>query len=153
MTIVLFTDGGARGNPGPAGIGVAVYQSELATTELSAVWAHTLDHEDVKPIETISTFIGNTTNNQAEWKAIIAGLDWIKVNKPEESSIVMYLDSELVQRQMTGVYKVKNAELKPLFSHYKTLIADFEVVKPIHVARKYNAVADSLANEAMDRGN
>lgn len=130
--IIIHSDGGARGNPGPAGIGAI----------LNAV--------DGIVLAEISQYIGETTNNQAEYKALIVGLEKAKELKAEE--VECYLDSELVVKQLNREYKVKNAELAPLFLKVHNLSLAFKKIKFIHVRREYNKEADRLANEAMDRG-
>jgi len=130
--IIIHSDGGARGNPGPAGIGAI------------------LNAEDGIVLAEISKYIGETTNNQAEYKALIAGLEKAKELKAEE--VDCYLDSELVVKQLNHEYKVKNAELAPLFLKVYNLSLSFKKVIFIHVRREYNKEADNLANQAMDRG-
>ena len=130
--IIIHSDGGARGNPGPAGIG-AVLKSEAGLV-----------------LAEISKYLGETTNNQAEYQALIAGLEKAKELKAEE--LDCYLDSELVVKQLNREYKVKNAELAPLFLKVYNLSLSFKKIKFIHVRREFNKEADKLANEAMDRG-
>ena len=129
--IIIHSDGGARGNPGPAGIGAI------------------LNAEDGIVLAEISKYIGETTNNQAEYKALIAGLEKAKELKAEE--VDCYLDSELVVKQLNHEYKVKSQDLAPLFLNIHNLSLSFKKIKFIHVRREYNKEADRLANEAMDR--
>jgi ribonuclease HI len=126
----LFTDGGARGNPGPAAIGVVLYD------------AH--DQE----LACLKKYIGETTNNQAEYQALVAGLE-LALSR-QISSIHCYLDSELVVKQIQGLYRVKEPSLKPLADEVKRLRSNFSAFAISHVARKYNARADALVNEALD---
>ncbi|MEI6835374.1 MAG: ribonuclease HI family protein [Candidatus Falkowbacteria bacterium] len=130
--IIIHSDGGARGNPGPAGIG-AVLNNEAGTV-----------------LAEISKYLGETTNNQAEYQALIAGLEKAKELKAQE--LDCYLDSELVVKQLNHEYKVKNAELAPLFLKVYNLSLSFKKIKFIHIRRELNKEADKLANEAMDRG-
>lgn len=130
--LIIHTDGGARGNPGPAGIGVIVYDDEKNV------------------IVEISKYIGETTNNQAEYRALLAGIEKAKELGAEE--INFYLDSELVVKQLNREYKVKNQELAPLFVKIWNASLDFKKVKFFHIPREKNKEADKLANEAMDRG-
>ncbi|HOD86864.1 MAG TPA: ribonuclease HI family protein [bacterium] len=132
MKIIIHSDGGARGNPGPAGIGV------LLTNEQGASVAE------------ISDFIGRATNNQAEYQALLAGLEKAKSLGAEE--VVCRLDSELVVKQLNHEYKVKNKDLAPLFLKVHNLITSFKKISFQHVPREMNKEADKLANEAMDRG-
>jgi ribonuclease HI len=130
--IIIHSDGGARGNPGPAGIGAI------------------LNLEDGTILAEISLYLGETTNNQAEYRALIAGLEKAKELKAEE--VDCYLDSELVVKQLNREYKVKNAELAPLFLQIHNLSLSFKKIKFIHIRRELNKEADRLANEAMDKG-
>jgi len=129
---IIFSDGGARGNPGPAGIGAVLYD------------------ENKKVIAEISEYLGETTNNQAEYKALIAALK--KANGLGIKEAACYLDSELVVKQLKREYKVKNKDLAPLFLEIHNLSLNFEKISYTHIPREQNSVADRLANEAMDRG-
>lgn len=130
--LIIFTDGGARGNPGPAGIGVAIYDKDKVL------------------LAEISEYLGITTNNQAEYKALITGLKKaIMLGAPE---IECYLDSELVVKQLNREYKVKNKDLAPLFLEIHNLSLNFKKISYTYVPRERNREADRLANEAMDRG-
>ena len=128
--IIIHSDGGARGNPGPAGIGVV------------------LNDEAGGVIAQISRYLGETTNNQAEYKALLAGLEKAKDLEAEEVSC--YLDSELVVKQLNHEYKVKSADLAPLFLKVHNLSLAFKKITFTHVRREFNKVADRLANDAMD---
>ncbi len=129
--IITFSDGGARGNPGPAGIGAVLYDAEN------------------NKIAEISKYLGETTNNQAEYRALIAALK--KAIELGAEEVVSYLDSELVVKQLNREYKVRNAELAPLFLEIHNISLSFKKVTFIHVMREKNKEADHLANEAMDR--
>ena len=130
MKIKLFTDGGARGNPGPAGIGAVIKDGE-------------------KTILEANEYIGETTNNQAEYKALILGLEKAKELKAEE--VECFLDSELVTKQMNREYKVKNKELAPLFVKAWNLSLGFKKIIFNHIYREKNKEADKLVNEAIDK--
>ncbi len=127
---IIHSDGGARGNPGPAAIGAVI--ADL----------------DGKPIELISRTIGETTNNQAEYQAIIAGLEAALSHGAEE--VDCFLDSELVVKQLKREYKVKNQELAPLFLKVHNLVVQFKKVSFTHVRREQNTAADKLVNQALD---
>lgn len=129
---IIYTDGGARGNPGPAGIGAVIY------------------NEQKEVVAEVSKYLGVATNNQAEYQAIIAGLEKALELKGEE--LDCYLDSELVVKQLNHEYKVKNRELAPLFLKIHNLSLNFKKISYTHVRRELNKVADALANKAMDRG-
>ncbi len=126
----LFTDGGARGNPGPAGIG-----ARLLTPA-----------GDVA--EELGAAIGRATNNVAEYRALLAGLEMALDLGVERLDV--FLDSELVVRQVNGQYKVKDAGLKPLHAQACLLLSRFHDVQVGHVRREQNAEADRLVNEAID---
>ncbi len=129
--LIIYTDGGARGNPGPAGIGAVLYD------------------EQKNRVAEVSKYIGETTNNQAEYKAVIAGMEKAKQLGAEE--VEMYLDSELVVKQLNQRYKVKNKGLAPLFVKIWNLSIGFKKVSYQHIRREMNKEADRLANIAMDQ--
>jgi ribonuclease HI len=145
MTIVIYSDGGARGNPGNAGIGVAMYEVADSFNEINASFSSS----GLELFHTISKSVGETTNNQAEWQGILTGLQYL-IDQGKTEETVCFLDSELVVKQINGVYKVKHPDLKP---HSKTIAGlkkQFKSIKFVHVLREKNKVADALANEAMD---
>src|SRR4051812_1858602 len=130
-TLTLEFDGGSRGNPGPAGIGVVVRAA------------------DNTPLVTLGRFIGRATNNVAEYTALITALQEALKLKPK--SITVRGDSELVIKQMRGEYKVKHPDLKPLYEEAKHLYHQFDHATITHNLRHKNELADRLANLAMDR--
>ena len=126
--IILNTDGGARGNPGPAAIGIVVQDSKRNILEI------------------YKRKIGKATNNEAEYKALIKGLE-LALNYTN-GLVVCYLDSELVQKQATKKYKVKAENIKPLFKRLKWTEGQFKKVEYKHVKRinKHQKKADKLVN-------
>ena len=130
--LIIYTDGGARGNPGPSGIGVVVY------------------NEQKELVREYSDFLGIATNNQAEYKAVILALK--KAQELGGEELHFYLDSELVVKQLRGEYKVKNKDLASLFLEIHNLTINFQKISYTHVRRELNKEADRLANEAMDKG-
>ncbi|NCB20610.1 MAG: ribonuclease HI family protein [Clostridia bacterium] len=132
MTIIIYSDGGARGNPGPAGIGAV------------------LTNEQGNILAEISKYIGVATNNQAEYQALIAALK--KAVELKAKNVYCYLDSELIVKQVKREYRVKNKELAILFLEVRNLLCQFKSYTITHVLRENNKDADRLANEAMDRG-
>jgi probable phosphoglycerate mutase len=128
--IVAYIDGGARGNPGPAGFGVRVEAADGAL------------------IEEFSEAIGVATNNVAEYRALIAALEWAKRHGADQLHVRS--DSLLLVQQMLGNYKVKNAGLQPLHAKARVLAHQIGRVTFEHVGRSLNAHADRLANAAMD---
>ncbi|MGH9025319.1 MAG: ribonuclease HI family protein [Acidimicrobiia bacterium] len=131
--LVVYADGGARGNPGPAAVGAVVLDPAADPPERLA---------------TISERIGVATNNVAEWKAIIAALEVARAFGAR--AVEIRADSQLVVRQLEGRYRVKQAHLKPLFERARELLADYEDVSLVHVPRDDNIVADALVNAALD---
>ncbi len=130
MKATLHTDGGARGNPGPAGIGVV------------------LQAEDGEVIAEIGRGIGVATNNVAEYAALIAGLELALSRGVTQVDI--YVDSELVVSQLLGKWKIKKDTLRPLAIKARALMNRFESFTISHVKRELNADADKLANQGMD---
>jgi len=127
---ILSTDGGARGNPGPAGVAFVIHDAA----------GHV--------VCSAGRYIGPATNNVAEYQALIWGLE--NALALEFDEVAVRADSELVVRQILGEYRVKNPNIVPLFARVKELIAAFEVFGIAHVSRAENTEADALANEAMD---
>ncbi|OGG48015.1 hypothetical protein A3D66_02985 [Candidatus Kaiserbacteria bacterium RIFCSPHIGHO2_02_FULL_50_9] len=135
--VFLYTDGGARGNPGPAGIGVVI-QDEAG---------------DI--LKEISKFLGRQTNNWAEYEAVVLGLEALKkmfgVAKLKEMSVEVKMDSELVARQLSGKYQIKEPTLFPQFIKIHNLcVSAFPHIVFTHIRREQNKEADRLANRAMD---
>jgi len=128
---VAHVDGGARGNPGPAGYGVVI------------------EDQHGKPIAEFGRYLGHHTNNFAEYSGLIAALNYALEH--QHSALRVLSDSELMVRQMNGVYKVRSPELRPLYEDAKRLSRKLHWFHIEHVRREKNAEADRLANEAMDR--
>lgn len=128
-TVTVYTDGGARGNPGPAAIGGVILRGRETLEEFSA-------------------YIGEKTNNQAEYAALLAGLE--RAGKYTDVTVRCVLDSELVVKQMRGEYKVKSPELKKLVPKVRHLEERFKTVTYEHTRRAGNARADALVNKALD---
>jgi ribonuclease HI len=130
--IVMYTDGGSRNNPGPAAVGVYI-------ETLHKQFGH---------------YIGEKTNNEAEYEAVIFGLNKIKQllgkDKIGKIEIECYLDSELVKKQLNHEYKIKEKNIQELFLKVWNLMLDFGKVKFFHIPREENKIADKLVNEALD---
>lgn len=135
MTIRVYTDGGSRGNPGPSA-------SAAVLKEMDGV------HEG-KTVATAAKWLGTTTNNQAEYTAIVIGLE--KAKAIGATVVQMHMDSELAVKQLTGKYKVKNAEIAKRFLEVKNLTTKFARVTFTHVRREKNTEADALVNETIDK--
>lgn len=125
----IYIDGAARGNPGPAGIGVVIKSGG-------------------KTILEVSDYIGKTTNNVAEYLALIRGLEEALLLGAKEAEC--FSDSELLVKQIQGEYKVKNEGLSPLFHHLQSLMVKFKKFSITHKAREENKHADALANRGID---
>ena len=130
-SLIMQFDGGSRGNPGPAGIGV------------------TITDDTGRPLYELGEFIGHCTNNVAEYTALLRGLS--AAIAMGAASLTVRADSELVVRQLNGIYRVKSPDLKPLYAQAVNLMAQIKQVKVTHVYRESNSRADALANAAMDR--
>jgi ribonuclease HI len=130
--LIAHSDGGARGNPGPAGYGVVIQD------------------ETGKKVAQLSEYLGHQTNNFAEYQGLIAALEYALQHGPKALKLIS--DSELLVRQIKGIYKVKNAVLQDLHGRAKELIAQLQWFSIGHALREHNRDADRLANEAMDKG-
>lgn len=128
--LILHTDGAAKGNPGPAGIGVALYRADEA-----------------EPFATFAEYIGETTNNVAEYRGLLRGLHEALIRGADE--IEARTDSELMARQIEGRYKVKSADLLVLYEEALRLLSRFSSAKVVHIPRARNALADKLANQGV----
>ena len=132
MSGSLYCDGASRGNPGPSGAGVVL-----------------LDHNDDEIMQ-LSCFLDNGTNNEAEYQALIRGLE--AAGELGFSSLHIYSDSELVVKQLRGEYKVKSPRLQYLYDKTMSRLKQFDDYAIFHVGRELNQQADRLANDAIDRG-
>ena len=136
---MIRTDGAARGNPGPASLGVAL---------IDAARADALDPR-AEPDASISEYLGRTTNNVAEWTGVVRALGLARELGAER--VDLFLDSMLIVEQLHGRWRVKDAKLQPLWAEAKAILAGFRAWSATHVPRAQNAVADALANQAIDR--
>jgi ribonuclease HI len=131
--IVVYCDGGSRGNPGPAAIGAVVFDPAS---------------DPPRRLATVSERIGTTTNNVAEYRALIAGLQAAAPYRARR--VRVRADSKLVVEQVAGRWKVKQAHLRPLLDEARALLAEYAEVDIRHVPRAENADADALVNAALD---
>jgi ribonuclease HI len=130
--LIAHIDGGARGNPGPAGYGVVI------------------EDESGRRVATLNEYLGHQTNNFAEYQGLIGALEYAIQHGPKALKVIS--DSELLVRQIKGIYKVKNLTLKDLHARANELIAQLDWFSISHALREHNREADRLANEAMDKG-
>jgi ribonuclease HI len=131
--LLLYCDGGSRGNPGPSAIGAVVFDA---------------GQNPPAPVASVSERIGITTNNVAEYRALIAGLE--AAATLHARTVHVRADSLLMIKQLRGEYRVKNANLKPLHAHALRLLAAYDTVDLQHVPREENTEADALVNAALD---
>jgi ribonuclease HI len=130
--LVAHVDGGARGNPGPAGYGVVI------------------EDQAGRRITTLNKYLGHRTNNYAEYMGLLAALEYARENGFRALEAIS--DSELLVRQIDGEYKVRSPILLDLYTHAKSLIRELDWFRIRHVRREKNREADRLANQAMDQG-
>lgn len=133
VKFIVHTDGAAKGNPGPSGIGVALYRDG-----------------ETKPLAVLHEYIGETTNNVAEYRALIRGLSEALLRGADR--VEARTDSELMARQIAGRYKVNNASLIPLHTEARQLLSRFADARVVHIPREQNALADKLANQGVAAG-
>lgn len=129
-SLSIYCDGAARGNPGPAGAGAVLL------------------NEDGSIVSEISEYLGETTNNQAEYRALILAIE--EAIKHKAASLIIFMDSELAVNQIKGTYRVKNDGLKELFKMVSQKLKSFESFTIKHIPREQNKEADRLANRAID---
>jgi len=132
VKLVVHVDGGARGNPGPAAVGVVIADPEGGV------------------VHAVGETIGEATNNVAEYRALLRGIELARDHGASELEI--YGDSELVVKQVRGEYRVKDAGLKPLHAEARAALAEADSWSFDHVRRENNAHADDLVNQALDAG-
>ena len=135
---LVYTDGGSRGNPGPSAIGVVIYDEKGVE-----LWA-------------VGKYIGEGTNNEAEYSAIESALEWLRKNaakwQKEGVKIGFRLDSKLVVEQLLGNWKIKEPRMRVLWERCRKIMAELEVGRDIkHIPREENKRADELVNEALDK--
>jgi ribonuclease HI len=130
--VVIYTDGGARGNPGPAGAGVVIV-------------------ENGRTIAQFGKYLGDSvTNNVAEYEALILAITDAKRLELTERHVEFRMDSELIVKQMQGLYKVKDKKMKEQHAKVRELLLEFQHVHFKHIPREENSEADALVNEALD---
>lgn len=130
MKLIIFTDGGARGNPGPAAAGIVIKDPQE------------------KIVSSFGEYLGEMTNNQAEYRALIFALE--KAKELGASELQCFADSELMVKQLNYEYKMRNADLAPLFLKIHNLITGFKKISFIHIPREKNKEADKLVNQILD---
>jgi ribonuclease HI len=173
MNLAVFADGGSRGNPGPAAFGYVVYELKTPNTSPApfvVVYNPNPSKQGtsvsgeffMKEIESGNIFLdqileegkylGETTNNQAEWQGVLYGVKKIteKYDLNNVQNLSIFLDSELVVKQVRGIYKVKKPELKPFHQETLSLLKNFKSWSIYHIKRNFNKEADRVVNEVLD---
>jgi len=135
MKLLLQTDGGSRGNPGPAAYGYVIYDQSKPDAEII--------------LEKCGNYIGIETNNIAEYQGLIAGVKWVITNYPE-ADLTIKMDSLLIVNQVKGLYKVKSPGLFPKYQEVRGLLSQLKSWSISHTYREGNSLADSLVNAALD---
>lgn len=129
-SIDIFIDGASRGNPGPSGIGIVFCDGQNNI------------------VKKLFKFIGNTTNNVAEYSALIYAMQEALIDRYDD--VKLKSDSELLTKQLTGEYKVKNDNLRPYYEMFRHIVRGFDKIEVISITRENNSIADKLANKAID---
>lgn len=132
MILTIYTDGASRGNPGKASYGFVIF------------------NDDKKKVYWEGKYLGIKTNNFAEYSAVLKALEYVGANFPLVSEVRFYMDSKLVAEQLSGRYKIKSPNLRPLVSQIKILLNGFKKVSYKHIPRSENYMADAAANKALD---
>lgn len=135
MLLLLNTDGGSRGNPGPAAYG---YVIQDITSSAGII------------LEKCGNYLGVTTNNVAEYRGLLDGVKWVVQNHPE-AELQIKMDSLLIVNQVKGLYKVKSPDLYPIFQEVRVLLSKLSKWSIEHTYREGNQLADQLVNEALDK--
>ena len=135
MHVRIYTDGGSRGNPGPSASGAVVKLVE--------------EGKEVKDLARIGKYLGHTTNNQAEYTAIVIGLE--KAKKLGAEIVEVRMDSELAVKQLNGVYRVRDQGLAERFLEVFNLRSAFRKITFQHIRREFNKEADAIVNEVLDK--
>lgn len=143
MRLLLQCDGGSRGNPGPAAYGYVI--KDISNLPASAPVTESAGII----LEKCGNYLGVTTNNQAEYRGLLAGITWVNTHYPQ-AELQIKLDSLLIVNQVKGLYKVKNQELKPLYQQVLAELAKLKSWNIAHTYREGNSLADSLVNQALD---
>jgi len=130
MNAILKTDGGSRGNPGEGASGAVLFNEEGIVIDIAGLYLH------------------NTTNNNAEYQALVIGLKMAKKNRIE--NLECFLDSELIVKQMNGIYKISDANIKQIKKLIDTLLPNFQKVSFTHIPREQNKLADKIVNLILD---
>jgi ribonuclease HI len=148
--LALFGDGGSRGNPGKSASGFVIYDISSLNLDKANTSQDQIITIHAKVVHQQGVYLGITTNNVAEWNSAILGLEYIVKNFPECKSVKVFMDSDLVVKQIKGIYKIKQPHLIPLGAKVKELQNHFQKFEISHIYREYNKLADQMVNECLD---
>jgi ribonuclease HI len=148
--LALFGDGGSRGNPGISASGIVIYNLDTVKDN-SSLSLHQSVTDQAQVVHQQGVYLGITTNNVAEWNSCILGLEHIVKNFPECKNVKVFMDSDLVVKQIKGIYKIKQPHLIPLGAKVKELRKHFQHFEISHIYREYNNLADQMVNDCLDK--
>jgi ribonuclease HI len=151
--LALFGDGGSRGNPGKSASGFVIYDISNLNLNQANISADQIITSQAKVVHQEGVYLGITTNNVAEWNSAILGLEHIIKNFSECKNVKVFMDSDLVVKQIKGIYKIKQPHLIPLGAKIKQLQKHFQSFEISHIYREYNKLADKMVNECLDNQN
>jgi ribonuclease HI len=149
--LALFGDGGSRGNPGKSASGFVIYDISGLNLNVANTSSDQLITTQSPVIHQEGVYLGITTNNVAEWNSAVLGLEYICKNFPECKSVKVFMDSDLVVKQIKGIYKIKQPHLIPLGAKVKVLQKHFDKFEIQHIYREFNKLADQMVNECLDK--
>jgi ribonuclease HI len=148
--LTIFGDGGSRGNPGKSASGFVIYNISGINLNQANISADQIITSQAQIVYQTGVYLGITTNNVAEWNSAILGLEYIVNKFPECKSVKVFMDSDLVVKQIKGIYKIKQPHLIPLGAKIKELQKHFQNFEVSHIYREYNKLADQMVNECLD---
>jgi ribonuclease HI len=148
--LALFGDGGSRGNPGKSASGFVIYDISDFNLNQANISPDQIISSQAKVVHQQGVYLGITTNNVAEWNSAVLGLEYIVNNFPECKKVQVYMDSDLVVKQIKGIYKIKQPHLIPLGAKVRELKNHFQSFEISHIYREYNKLADQMVNECLD---
>ncbi len=148
--LAIFGDGGSRGNPGKSACGFVIYDISFLNFDQCLTSLDQFIISQAKIIYQEGIYLGIATNNVAEWNSVALGLEYIVKNFPQYQDLIIFMDSDLVVKQIKGIYKIKQPNLIPLGKKVKELLKKFNSFEIFHIYREYNKIADQMVNECLD---
>lgn len=149
--LALFGDGGSRGNPGKSASGFVIYDISNLNLNQARVGLDELITEHAQIVFQEGVYLGIATNNVAEWNSVVFGLEYVTKSYPKCKNIKVFMDSDLVVKQIKGIYKIKQPHLIPLGQKVKELQTNFETFEISHIYREFNRQADLMVNQCLDK--